>query len=472
MRHLRTRPFWQSLRLRLTLWYVALLAVILLLFSAILSVRLTDTLHDNLDDTLRNRANLLAGTITSDTGIPRLNSTRLPLDPNQGPQFVRLYDAAGNLVADIAAVNGPASATPTPALAGDVAAALRGMKSIRSTTVDGERQRVLTMPLRPTAQGVLQVGLSEDDIRETVRSLVTILATLIPLMLLIASGGGLFLARRALAPVDRITQAARAIEATDLHQRLPEPLTQDEISRLARTLNALIARLEAAFARQRQFTADASHELRTPLTIMRGELDVTLRRERDASEYRETLMTVHDEVARLQDLVADLLLLARNDEPTPQPTTLVDLDAVATSVMTHLQPLARARDQTLTLAASAVTVSGIAGDLERLVRNLVENAIRYTPAHGTIVLTVRQEGTRALITVADTGPGIDPAALPHLFDRFTRADSGRNRAAGGAGLGLAIAQAIARRHGGAITVASVVGAGSVFTVTLPLAPAG
>jgi signal transduction histidine kinase len=237
-------------------------------------------------------------------------------------------------------------------------------------------------------------------------------------------------------------------------------------------LNALIARLEAAFARQRQFTADASHELRTPLTIIRGELDVTLRRERDASEYRETLVTVHDEVTRLQDLVADLLLLARNDEPSPPPTTHVDLAAIATLVAAHLQPLARTRDQTLTLAARPATVYGIAGDLERLMRNLVENAVRHTPARGTITLTVEHTGTRALIIVEDTGPGIDPAALPRLFDRFTRADSGRNRAAGGAGLGLAIAQAIAHRHGGAITVSSAVGTGSIFTVTLPLARTG
>jgi heavy metal sensor kinase len=291
-------------------------------------------------------------------------------------------------------------------------------------------------------------------------------------MLLVASGGGLFLAGRSLAPVDRMTRAAQAIEATDLHERLPEPPGHDEIGRLARTLNALIARLEAAFARQRQFTADASHELRTPLTIMRGELDVTLRRERDASAYRETLVTVHDEVTRLQELVADLLLLARNDEPSPPPTTRVDLAAVAALVATHLQPLAEARDLSLTLAAHPAVVHGVAGDLERLLRNLVENAIRYTPARGAITLTVEHHGTSALMIVEDTGPGIDPAALPRLFDRFARADSGRNRAAGGAGLGLAIAQAIAHRHGGAITVASTVGRGSVFTVTLPLARGG
>ncbi len=463
MRTAIVHPLRQSLRLRLTLWYVALLAVVLLIFSAILDVRLTTTLQNNLDDSLRNRATLIAGTITSDTGVPQWDMTRLPPDRNQGEQFMRLYDVTGRLLIDDTSALGS-----VPALPNDIAAAQRGMTTIRSLTTEDGRFRVLTMPLQLPIRGILQVGLSEDTIHETVQALAAILFTLVPLMLLIASGGGLFLAGRSLAPVDRMTRAAQAIEATDLHQRLPEPPGHDEIGRLARTLNALIARLEAAFARQRQFAADASHELRTPLTIMRGELDVTLRRERDANAYRETLMTVHDEVTRLQDLVADLLLLARNDEPTPHPTTRVDLDALATRVAAYLQPLARARDQTLTLAVHTATVPGIAGDLERLVRNLVENAIRYTPEHGAITLTVRQEGDRARIIVADTGPGIDPAALPHLFDRFTRADSGRNRAAGGAGLGLAIAQAIAHRHDGAVTVASVVGEGSIFTVTLPL----
>ncbi len=463
MRNLRAHPYWQSLRLRLTLWYVVLLAVILVIFSSILYVRLNTALRDNLDDTLRNRATLIAGTITSNTGIPQLSTTLLSPDRNQGEQFLRLYDEAGKLV-----INDTAALGPIPMLPNDVAGAQRGTATIRSITTGDGHFRVLTMPLQPPLRGILQVGLSEDNTHETIQALAAILFTLVPLILLVASGGGLFLAGRSLAPIDRMTRAAQAIEASDLHQRLPEPGGHDEIGRLARTLNALIARLEAAFARQRQFTADASHELRTPLTIMRGELDVTLRRERGAGEYRETLVTVHDEVTRLQGLVADLLLLARNDEPSPPPTTIVDLGAVASLVATHLQPLAQARMQTLTVAANAVAVYGIADDLERLARNLVENAIRYTPALGTITLEVRQEGERALVTVADTGPGIDAAALPQLFDRFTRADSGRNRAAGGAGLGLAIAQAIARRHGGAITVASVVGEGSVFTVTLPL----
>ncbi len=464
MRRVWERPFWQSLRLRLTLWYVVLLAVILLVFSIILDVRLTTALRDNLDDTLRNRASLIAGTITSNNGSPQLSATPLPPDRNQGEQFLRLYDGAGKLVIDDTAALGP-----LPTLPNDSAAAQRGTATIRSITTADGHFRVLTMPLQPPVRGVLQIGLSEDNTVETIQALAAILFTLVPLMLIVASSGGLFLAGRSLAPIDRMTRAAQAIEATDLHQRLPEPPAHDEIGRLARTLNALIGRLEAAFARQRQFTADASHELRTPLTIIRGELDVTLRRERGADEYRETLVTVHDEVTRLQDLVADLLLLARNDEPTPPPATIVDLDQIAALVAAHLQPLADARGQTLTLATSAAPVSGVTDDLERLVRNLVENAIRYTPEYGTITLTVRRDGARSLLLVEDTGPGIDAAALPQLFDRFTRADSGRNRAAGGTGLGLAIAQAIAHRHGGTIRVTSTVGVGSAFIVALPLA---
>ncbi len=288
-------------------------------------------------------------------------------------------------------------------------------------------------------------------------------------MLLIASGGGLFLAGRALAPVDRITRAARAIEATGLHERLPEPPTGDEIGRLARTLNALIARLEAAFTRQRQFTADASHELRTPLTIMGGEVDVTLRHERTPEEYRETLAGVRDEVTHMQALVADLLLLARDDTTPPIPPTVIDLADVASAVIEQLRPLADARGQTIALHTAPAPVRGGADDLERLARNIVENAIRYTSRQGAITVTVRRDGGTVALAVADTGPGIAASALPHLFDRFYRADPGRNRAAGGTGLGLAIAQAIAHRHGGAISVTSAAGEGSTFTLTLPLA---
>jgi len=463
MRGLFRHPLLQSLRVRLTFWYVVLLAAVLLLFSGVLYARLNQTLHDNLDDTLRNRAEVLVSTTVDGDGAARLGDIRLRAGYTQGESFTRVFDGTGALVSDDAAAIGA-----VPLFPGDVAAARRGASTLRSVVVAENHLRVLTVPLTPPGRGALQIGLSEDDIRETLTLLFATLATLVPAMLLVASGGGLFLARRALAPVDRINVAARAIEATDLHQRLPEPAIHDEVGRLARTLNALIARLDTAFTRQRQFTADASHELRTPLTIMRGELDVTLRRERTGEEYRETLAEVREQVMHLENLTADLLLLARSDVPLPALMTHVDLAAVAREVCAQLTALANARGQALTGdAAQPVLVAGIAGDLTRLIRNLVENALRYTPAGGAITVSVRVIGTNAQLTVADTGKGIAPEAIPHLFERFYRADEGRTRTAGGTGLGLAIVQAIVCRHGGEIQVTSTVGEGSSFTVTLP-----
>ena len=455
---------WQSLRVRLTLWYVAVLAVVLLSFSGVLYARLSTTLRDSLDDTLHSRATLTLEAITSNAGVPALDRT--PLSPNSvrngGEQFTRLFDARGAVVSDDTAAIGP-----VPMLASDIAAATHGTTTVRSLVTDGAVWRVITTPLLPPDRGVLQVGLSEENIHETVQTLFTILVTLVPVILLVATVGGGFLARRSLAPVDQITQAAHTIEATGLHARLPEPPVQDEIGRLARTLNALIARLEAAFTRERQFTADASHELRTPLTILAGEIEVTLRRERSVGEYQETLAVMQDEVSHLQALVADLLLLARSDTPVSLPDTVFDLAAIAGAVGTRLEPLTQAKAQTFTMHTAHVSVRGVENQLQRLVRNLLDNAIRYTPTGGTITLTMRGIGADAVIVVADTGPGIDPDALPHLFERFYRADAGRDRASGGSGLGLAIADAIAHRHAGTITVASAIGQGSTFTVTLP-----
>lgn len=461
MRAMLARPLLQSLRVRLTLWYVALLAVILLLFSGVLFLRLNQTLYDNLDDTLHNRAEGVMGTVVDVAGRPQLRDSGMRTGRTQGDSFTRVFDGTSALVSDDSAALGSVPLFPL-----DVATAERGGSTLRSVNIDESRLRVLTLPLTPLGRGVLQIGVPEDDIQHTLTVLFAILAVLVPTMLLIASGGGLFLARRALAPVDRINRAARAIEATDLHQRLPEPVIEDEVGRLARTLNALIARLDAAFARQRQFTADAAHELRTPLTIMQGELEVTLRRVRTGEEYRETLVGVREQVMYMETLTADLLLLARSDAPLPTPMTRVDLAEITQEVCASLTVLANARGQTLTFeGAHPVIMAGIAADLARLVRNLVENALRYTPTGGRATVTVQTVDMTAQLKVADTGQGIAPEAIPQLFERFYRADAARSRAAGGTGLGLAIAQAIVRRHGGEIQVTSTVGEGSVFTVT-------
>jgi signal transduction histidine kinase len=317
-------------------------------------------------------------------------------------------------------------------------------------------------------------------------------------MLLIASGGGLFLANRALGPIDRITRTAQRIGAEDLSERIDLRTSNgwmgsadDEVGRLARTFDAMLARLQSAFEQQRRFAADASHELRTPLTAIIGQIDVAIEHPRDAESYRATLAAVREQAQRLARLANDLLFLARSDaQPTPAAEELIDLADLLPAIVAQVEPLAVDRRQEIMLdQQSALVVCGNEDELIRLFLNLLDNAIRYSPQGGRIAITATTEGAEkqelrspphpltpspppsVVISIHDSGPGIAPEHMPRLFDRFFRADRGRNRAQGGSGLGLAIAQSIARRHGGRLEVASVVGQGSTFTAILPGAQA-
>jgi heavy metal sensor kinase len=318
------------------------------------------------------------------------------------------------------------------------------------------------------------------------QTLLQVMLLLAPAMLLLASGGGLFLANRALAPIDRITRTAQRIGAEDLSQRIDLRGPDDEIGRLAFTFDAMLARIQGAFEQQRRFAADASHELRTPLTALIGLIDVALDRPRDADSYRATLATVREQSQRLARLSNDLLFLARSDAQALHAThEPLDLASLLPAIVAQVEPLAHARDQVVVLNNDApLLVCGNEDDLIRLFLNLLDNAIRYTPSGGTITVSTRL-GARDLrlvkspssslepqassfsVAVSDTGPGIAPEHLPHLFDRFFRVNRGRSRAQGGAGLGLSIAQSIVQAHSGRLLVSSVVGQGSTFTVVLP-----
>jgi heavy metal sensor kinase len=288
--------------------------------------------------------------------------------------------------------------------------------------------------------------------------------------LVLASGGGLFLANRALAPIDRITRTAQRISAETLGGRNDLHGSNDEVGRLAWTFDAMLARLEAAFERQRRFTADASHELRTPLTAILGQIDVALERPREAESYRTTLTTIREQSQRLARLVGDLLFLARADaRSVPIEVEAIDLGALLPAVIAQLEPLAAARKLSIELALAPLRIYGHTDHLVRLFLNLLDNAIRYTPPGGRITLSCTSDQGEVAVRLSDTGPGIAPEHLPQLFDRFYRVDRGRNRAQGGSGLGLAIAQTIAQAHGGRIAVESSVGQGSTFVVILPAA---
>ena len=292
-------------------------------------------------------------------------------------------------------------------------------------------------------------------------------------VLFVASlGVGWVVAGRVLRPIGRITAVARDIQATDLSRRIELPGPDDELKQLADTFDAMLARLDAAFAAQRQFVADASHELRNPLAIIRTNVDVALADPRaDPDDLRHTIVVVRRASDRMARLVDDLLALARRQEPILEHEP-VDLGAAIVEASDDFVVPAAARAIVLDRAiASGVIVIGDRDALKRAVANLLENAVRLAPSGSRIRLATGSEGDRAWIAVADEGPGIAPEDQAHVFDRFWRADKARARADGGTGLGLAIVRQIAESHGGQIRLQSKPGVGSSFVIWLPFAPA-
>jgi len=267
-----------------------------------------------------------------------------------------------------------------------------------------------------------------------------------------------------------MSRSARQITAEDLGRRLTRRGAEDEIDHLADTLNTMLAGLEAAFAQSRRFSADAAHELRTPLTALKGEIEVALRAERSPEEYRRVLHSALEEVEHLIQVAEDLLLFSRSSAAIGAPRNKVELEPI---VLEALEMGAR-RAQGTGVAVRAeeiepVTVLGEAAALRRAVLNLVDNAVKYTPAGGKVSLSLLARDGQALIAVQDTGIGIDPADTARIFDPFVRLDAARSRDAGGAGLGLALVKSIVTAHGGTVDVESTPGAGSRFTIRLPLA---
>ncbi len=457
----------RPIRVRLTFWYVLLLAVILAAFSSGIYFTLRYNLYANLDDSIETRAGDLLALVRYEGAGPTLAGRLTSDSPTQGEQFVRVYGPSGELTFDNSAPAGDVSIDRQM-----VQEALGGKTRTRAVDVNDETFRVRTLPIERGGQiaGVLEVGLSQGDVSDTLRTLLVILAVAYPATLIMASLGGVFLAGRALAPIDKLTRLARRISAEDLGQRLDLPLSDDEVGRLARTFNDMIARLDQAFRRQRQFTADASHELRTPLTAIKGQTEVALSRPRDAGAYREVLQSVNEEVDRLIRLVGSLLTLARADAgQIPITLEAVNLPELVAAAVEQVRPLMGQRHVELRLEPGpAVTLRADEDFLLQLLLNLLDNAAKYTPLGGQVTVGWAVGNGQVEVWVRDTGVGIAPEHLPHIFDRFYRVHKARSRAAGGAGLGLSICRWIAEAHGGSISVESAPDQGTVFTIKLPV----
>ncbi len=455
----------RSIRVRLTLWYLAVLAVILLLFAAGVYVTMRTALREQLDDSIESRALLVQQLVTFDAqGRPMLPAEADTSAVGIDDEFQRLFDASGDISFDSSQALGD-----VPVETGALETARSG-RTHWSTIGEGKREaRVLTVPIRRegVVAAILQSGRATDDTRETLNSLLLILAAGGAGALVLASAGGWWLSSRALSPIDRITRAANAITAQDLSRRLDLDLPDDEVGRLARTFDSMIARLDAAFERQRRFTADASHELRTPLTAIRGQIDVVLDRPRDPAEYQRVLATVNVQVERMTRLSESLLTLARADAGAlPLQRERIDAGALARSVADDVRRLADAKGLRVDVEGEgAAEVVADEDLLLQLLLNLADNAIRYSAA-GAVTVGWRGGASVVELFVRDTGPGVPADQQERVFERFHRVDASRSRQDGGSGLGLAICRWIAEAHGGSISLQSGPG-GSTFTVKLP-----
>jgi heavy metal sensor kinase len=351
--------------------------------------------------------------------------------------------------------NAPANLTRPPKPGRDTA--------VRVETRDGFREAAQFTEIGDC----ILVGHPIADFHEANRRFALVLFLAGGAVLFVGLGGGWVLTTRALRPIRDISAAATQISAGDLSRRIDAEDTDSELGQLANLLNTTFGRLEAAFAQQKQFTADAAHELRTPLAVIISETQTTLARPRGAEEYRETIEACLETAQRMRGLTHSLLELARFDAgQEPIQREPFDLAAKARECVELLQPLARQRNVQLVAELSPAMVNGDEQRIGQVITNLISNAIHYNKDGGEARVTVRADEAGAVLTVADTGAGISEEALPHVFERFYRADKSRTRAQGGSGLGLAIAKAIVDAHQGSITVASTVGEGSVFTMRL------
>lgn len=459
--------FIHSIKFRFTIWYLLVLAVLLTALSAGVYFYLSRSLYRSLDDSLELRSKQIC------TVPPILESIWQGEFQEELGEIVMLYFYTGNQLVEVSPPGISISLSHE-----FIYQAINGRSSFTTIeAAEGQGLRLLAVPIHlgipglplSTQPGALIIGRSTKQIDQALHGLVRTLVIAVPLALAVAAGGGIFLARRALKPVGKIAETAEEIEETDLSRRI-NVNTKDELGRLAATLNAMIGRLEKAFQRQKQFTSDASHELRTPLAVIEAESTLALQKERSPSDYRQSLDTISQESRQMSSLIDQLLTLARADAGKEQWNFReVNLGKLSSDLSKDIEVLCEEKGLSFQLGqAPDLVVKGDEARLRELFMNLLDNAIRYTPAPGTVSVSLRREGQMAIVAVTDTGIGIPAEDIPFIFERFYRVDKSRSRAEGGSGLGLAICKHIVEAHGGKIEVESQVGMGSTFSVWIPL----
>ncbi|HEY8461542.1 MAG TPA: ATP-binding protein [Blastocatellia bacterium] len=465
-----------TVRGRLTLWYVALLALGLTAFGVAFYFLESRALYKRVDAGLRSLIEVSIRSLTNDAeeGQSKLSAAQSTAAELATPeQSLLIYDDSGNLLAE----NHPKD---------DFQRRLPDLDSIPEDDVyiytiadedDGSSHRVAVrrVKIQPgDVPYIILVNQSLEDIEDDLELLREPLFFAGLAALLLAGAGGWLLARKSLAPVVAMAGAARRIGAENLGEQLPVANPRDELGQLGATFNELLSRLHAAFEQQRRFMADASHELRTPLSVMSATAGVTLRkRGRKEDEYREAIQMMNEQTQRLSRIVQDMFTLARADSGRyPLHKKALYLNDLLDEVARAARLLASEKNVTLEVANGVE--AGFHGDedlLRQMILNLVDNAIKHTPPGGVVRLSLTGEPRDYVVSVSDTGPGIPPEAQPRIFERFYRADKARSRSergnGAGAGLGLSIASWIAQAHAGSLELTRSDHQGTTFTVRLP-----
>ena len=458
---IRIQP--RSVRVRLTLWYIAVMLLVLGVYAGAVYTFILDNSSQLLDERLHDDFDW-----ASDMLAQRPDGSIAPYEETgQGDSpWLQVY----SLNSDLLYETPEARRNPVPESDKFAARA-----DERIVTVPGIKPpyRLMSGGARIGGRPVIvQVARSEDSIIQDLHQLLYILLLGFPIAVVVAGVGGYLLARRALAPVDRMAARARLINAERLNDRLPVDNPDDELGRLAIVFNETLTRLESSFDQMRRFTSDASHELRTPLTAMRSVGEVGLRGRRDEAAYREIIGSMLEEVDRLALLVDRLLMLSRADTGKAQLSAdVVDIPDLAEEIAEQLSVLAEEKNQSIKVRFDAVPRwTGDRVMLRQALLNLVDNAIKYSPVGGKIEIRVEQSPDGTVIDVTDTGPGIPTELRSRVFDRFYRVDKARSRENGGTGLGLAIAKWAVEVNGGRLTLEQTNAVGSRFRITLSQTP--
>jgi heavy metal sensor kinase len=454
----------RSLRFRLAVWYFCTVAAICALAATGYWFSIRSELNHALDQGLRYRLIGLREFLEDvEPGGDREIASRLN-EISQLGELYQVFDADGALIAQSRGLARHGVPQRPPRELGFEIRYGAGGTADFPLRLAWQKVRIGSHAL------ILGVADPQRKFEGVLRAFTTVLLLSTPLILALATACGLWLGRRALAPVARITDDARAITETNLSARLAVPDSRDEMQQLSETLNDMLERIEKSFTRVKQFTADASHELRAPMTLIYTAAQYSLRRERSREELADSMQKILRESQRTTALIDDLLLLARGDAGK-ESAALTGMDAapLLREAAEQATAMATAKDisVSLQLEADALPVRANEAQLRRLLLILIDNALKYTPPGGRVTIQGSSDPTEVKISVADTGAGISPDDLPHVFERFWRADKVRSREAGGTGLGLTIARQIAELHGAHLGVQSEIGRGSVFTVRLP-----